>query len=206
MVDAGSMEYQNLYQDGLPPQAPGPAGRRGGGRGRRIAASAAAAVVLLGTGAAMGVALTGGASAATSGAPAATAKPAGPCRKLAATRTADGHPAAARRARALCRGGALLRLAAHGLYGEVTFRAKGGGTRTLAFERGTVQSVTGSAVTVRAVNGTTWTWHVVADTVVREAGQKVALSKLTDGATVLVAGPVRAGADDARLIRIRAAG
>jgi hypothetical protein len=201
------MEYQNLYQDGLPqPPTPGPGGRPGAGRGRRIAASAAAAALQLGTGAAMGVALTGGASAATSGPPAATAKPAGPCRKLAATLTADGRPAGARRARALCRGGALLRLAARGLYGEVTFRAKGGGTRTLAFERGTVQSVTGSAVTVRAVNGTTWTWHVVADTVVREGGQKVSVSKLTDGAAVLVAGRVQAGADDARLIRIRAGG
>jgi hypothetical protein len=205
------MEYENLYQDGLSPQAPPSApAAKSGGRGRRIAASVAASVVLLGTGAAMGVALTGGASAATGSSaaaktPAAKVRAAGPCRKLAATLKADGHPAAARRVEALCRSG-LLRIAARGLYGDVTVKAKGGGTRTVAFERGTVQSVSGSAVTVRAVNGTTWTWHIAADTVVREAGAKVAASKLADGAQVLVVGQVTAGADDARLIRIRAAG
>lgn len=200
------MEYQNLYQDGMPVPPPPTPARKPGGRGRRIAASGAAAAVLLGGGAAIGIAMTGGASAATSGSgspqyQAATAQ----CRSLAAVARRNGHPGAAWRIAALCPSRLLRLAAAGGIYGSITFKAKDG-TKTLAFERGTVASVVGSAVTVRAVNGTTWTWDVSASTVIRESGHKVAQSALADGEQVLVAGPVVSGANDARLIRIRAVG
>jgi hypothetical protein len=206
------MEYENLYQDGMPVPPPPEPPRKSGGRVRRIAASGAAAAVLLGGGAAIGIAMTGGASADTSGSgttqglTAAAQKPAAECRGLAALAKRNGHPVAARRIAALCGRRPLLRVvAAGGIYGTVTYKAKDG-TRTLAFERGSVASVVGSVITVRAANGTTWTWDIISSTVIREKGQKVAQSSLADGDQVLVAGQVVSGANDARLIRIRAVG
>jgi hypothetical protein len=202
------MEYQNLYQDGMPVPPPPTPPRKTSGRFRRVAASGAAAAVLLGGGAAIGIAMTGGASAATSGSGSGQQKTAAAdCRSFAALARRNGHPVAANHIAELCYRSRLLRLvAAGGIYGSITFKAKDGGTKTLAFERGTVASVAGSAVTVRAVNGTTWTWDVLASTVIRESGHKVAPSALADGEQVLVAGPVVSGANDARLIRIRAVG
>ena len=75
--------------------------------------------------------------------------------------------------------------------------------RTLAFERGIVQSASGSDIVVRAADGTTWTWDLVSSTVVRESGQKTTTSALTTGEPVWVGGPVVSGAKDARLIVIR---
>lgn len=92
-----------------------------------------------------------------------------------------------------------------GIHGQVTFKAKTG-FRTIAFERGSVRSVSGSALTVQAADGTTWTWHLVKDSVIRESGSKVAISKLTAGEQVLVAGPVVSGQNDVKLVRIRPAG
>lgn len=99
---------------------------------------------------------------------------------------------------------ALARLRAlGGVEGQVTFRNKTG-FHTLAFERGTVQSVTGSDVVIKSPDGTTWTWLIVKDTVVRQNGAKTTTSALSKGETVLAAGPVATGAKDARLIVIRA--
>jgi hypothetical protein len=91
-----------------------------------------------------------------------------------------------------------------GVDGEITFHYQGG-YRTLAFERGTVQSVSGSDVVVKATDGTTWTWMIVGDTVVRKGGAKIATSALTAGESVFAGGPVVNGDKDARLIVIRAA-
>jgi hypothetical protein len=92
-----------------------------------------------------------------------------------------------------------------GMYGQYTFQAKTG-SRTLAFERGTVTSVTSSDVVVRAANGTTWTWQLTGSSVVREHGTKQSPSTLAQGQAVLAAGPVTSGARDARVIVIRSAG
>jgi hypothetical protein len=88
-----------------------------------------------------------------------------------------------------------------GVDGEITFHAKTG-YRTLAFERGTIQSVSGSDVVIKASNGTTWTWTVVSDTAVRQGGKKTANSALATGEKVFAGGPVVDGAKDARLIVI----
>jgi hypothetical protein len=149
--------------------------------------------------------MTGGAAAATGDSAAQQHTAAARCDRLAAGVLGTGHPAAARRIKALCRN-PLLRLAAiGGLHGSVTFKAKNG-TRTLAFERGTVTSVTGSVLTVRAADGTTWAWAIVPATAVRQGGRQVARSTLADGDQILVAGPIVSGARDARLIRIRSGG
>ena len=112
-----------------------------------------------------------------------------------------GSTAPARRARwALGR----LRLLG-GVDGQFTFHDKTG-FRTLAFERGTIQSVSSSDVVIKAADGTTWTWVIVSDTVVRKGGSKTTTSALSAGESVFAGGPVVSGAKDARLIVIRATG
>jgi hypothetical protein len=199
----GAMEYQNLDQVGMSPQAQA---AKPAGRTRRIAVSSAAAAVLLGAGAAAGVALTGGAAAATAGAAATHHRSGdGQCHRRAAGLGRSGHPAGGPRVPAIC-SHPLLRIAAGGgIHGEVTFAGKTG-SRTLAFERGTVQSVNGSVMTVKAADNTSWAWHIVAGTIIRESGHQAAKGSLAVGDHVLVAGQVATGTKDARLIRIRATG
>jgi hypothetical protein len=91
-----------------------------------------------------------------------------------------------------------------GVEGTATFRNKKG-FHTLSFERGSVQSVTGSDVVIKSPDGTTWTWKIVSDTVVRKNGAKTTASALTAGETVFAGGPVASGARNARLIIIRPA-
>jgi hypothetical protein len=98
---------------------------------------------------------------------------------------------------------ALARLRAlGGVDGEFTFH-NSTGFHTIAFERGTIQSVSGSEVVVRAPDGTTWTWLIVSDTVVRQNGGKTTTGALAQGQNVFAGGPVISGAKDARLIVIR---
>ena len=92
-----------------------------------------------------------------------------------------------------------------GVDGTATFHNKTG-FHTLSFERGTIQSVSGSDVVIKAADGTTWTWHIVSDTVVRKNGAKATTSALSAGETVFAGGPVVSGTRDARLIVIRPAG
>jgi hypothetical protein len=128
------------------------------------------------------------------------------CATGAADLRAAGHPRLARRAAAVCRGRlGRLRLLIRGEHGQVTYRAKDGTSKTLAFERGKVTGVTGTAVTVQAADGTTWTWHLVSDSVVRQDSRKVSGSSLAVGQQVFAGGPVVNGTDDARLIVIRPA-
>ncbi len=98
--------------------------------------------------------------------------------------------------------GRLRRLG--GVDGQFTFHNKTG-FHTLAFERGTIQSVSGSDVVIKAADGTTWTWQIVTDTVVRKNGAKTTTSALSAGETVFAGGPVVSGAKDIRLIVVRAA-
>ena len=92
-----------------------------------------------------------------------------------------------------------------GVDGTATFHNKTG-FHTLSFERGTIASVSGSDVVIKAADGTTWTWHVVSDTVVRKNGAKTTTSALSAGETVFAGGPVVSGARDARLIIVRPSG
>jgi hypothetical protein len=115
------MENQNLSPAGLDAV---PAAPRRSGRTRRVATTIAASAVLLGSGAVIGIALTGGASASTgrsasggtsalagsSAAGTASSIAAVRCAKIAAKLRASGHPAAATRLHALC-AEPLLRLA-----------------------------------------------------------------------------------------------
>ncbi len=92
-----------------------------------------------------------------------------------------------------------------GVHGEFTFHNKTG-FHTLAFERGTITSVSGTGLVVRAPDGTVWTWLIVSNTVVRQDGSKTTTGALADGETVFTGGPVVNGAKDSRLIIIRSGG
>ena len=215
------MDTQNIDMGNLDP---GGRQRRGrwSGRTRRIVTTSAVSAVLLASGAAIGIALTGGAAAAVSPASsmtpaAATAATTSPgttspgttspgtktsrCATLVSEALNSNHDRLARALHAFCTR-PLMRLAlVGGEHGTVTFGGKAG-PRTVAFERGTVKSDSGSTITVTAADGTTWTWDITSSTVIRQAGSKVAASAITTGERVFVGGTVVNGANDARLIRI----
>ena len=101
---------------------------------------------------------------------------------------------------------ALARLRAlGGIHGEFTFHNQTG-FRTLAFERGTIQSASNTDVVIQAPDGTIWTWAIVSNTVVIQNGSKTTTGALSTGETVFAGGPVVSGARDARLIVIRPSG
>jgi hypothetical protein len=90
-----------------------------------------------------------------------------------------------------------------GIDGQLTLQTPRG-VRTLAYERGVVQSVDpGISFTVKAANGTMWTWHLGSDSVVRDAAGLLSARSLSPGQTVWVGGPVTAGSRDARLVFLR---
>ena len=92
----------------------------------------------------------------------------------------------------------------HGVDGQFTFRTATGTLKTVAYERGVIQSVSsGSSIVVKAADGTIWTWDLVSSTVVRDSSGKIGESSLAAGEPVWVGGPVISGARDARLIFIR---
>lgn len=116
---------------------------------------------------------------------------------------ANGHRAAARaRLHACLRGYRVLRLLVlGGIHGQVTFKTKQG-VKTVAFERGVIQTDSGMSMVVKASDGTTWTWDLISKTVLVRARQRVQASALAVGERVFVVGPVVSGANDARLIVI----
>jgi hypothetical protein len=133
----------------------------------------------------------------------ASATPTASCLNRAAKLRAAGHPLSARVALRRC-GHRLRRIRVlGGIHGQFTFETKTG-TRTIAYERGVIRSVSGTDVVVQAKDGTTWTWVLGGSTVIRESGKRVPASALSDGGNVLAAGPVVSGTYDARLIVIRA--
>ena len=149
--------------------------------------------------------MTGGASAAAGSAATARHDPAARRCALLAAKLGRDHRLAARRVTEFCHS-PLLRLAAvGGAHGEVTFESKDG-IKTIAFERGTIESASASAITVRAADGTSWTWTLATGTVVRAAGHRVAAGVLARGDKVFIGGRVVSGANDATLIRIRRSG
>jgi hypothetical protein len=180
-------------------------------RTRQLAIGAAAVAVLAGGGTAAALASGSTPAHAASQADdltnvlnaAGQAGPAGRCAHLAARLRADGRPLAAQRIAAICTRLRIARLLLHTIHGQFTVQTKHG-VRTIAVEQGVVQSVGGGVITVKASDGTTWTWDLVANTVVMQHGSKVGDGALADGQRVFAAGPVVGGANDARLIIIRA--
>jgi hypothetical protein len=173
----------------------------GGGRRRRWAAVLAVTAVVVGGGAFA-------AAEAASGSPAATTARAATATQATATQ-ATATQAASTQAAVLNsvlsgpgRLGRLRRLG--GMYGQFTVETKQG-ARTLAFERGTIESVAGGHVVVRARNGMTETWTLTSASVVRADGQRATDSALKPGELVFTGGPVSGSTRDARLIVVRKA-
>ncbi len=159
-----------------------------------------------------GATLAGGAGASASGAAAGAGAKAPVCaraRHVSRVARRSGMPGLARRigvGAARCR---LVRrrvfafFLLRGVDGQFTIQTKQG-TKTLAYERGVIQSVSaGKSITVKASDGTTWTWDLVSTTVIRDRQGKLSQSSLTSGTPVWVGGPVVQGAKDARLIVVR---
>jgi hypothetical protein len=196
------MDDNSMYSDDRPtrPAKTAPASQASQTRRTRLIAGTAAASVLA-AGAAFGAVTVFG-----SGSPAsASASPSGQAAVLNSALSSAAAPAttAGTAARHRFRH-PLLRLRRLGIDGQFTFETKAG-PKTLAFERGTVQSVSGSDVVIKAKDGTTWTWVLVADSVVRQDGKKTTASALSAGEHVFAGGPVVKGTHDARLIIIRPA-
>jgi hypothetical protein len=177
---------------------------RPGGRGRLIAGGVAAAVLV--GGAAFGaVTMLSSTPAAAAGGPTGQAAVLNDALTTAATpaTTASGGTAAGTATQTRHVRDALARLRRlGGIDGQFTYETKTG-PKTLAFERGTIKSVSGPDVVVRAKDGTTWSWTLVGDSVVRQDGSKSTSSALSAGQLVFVGGPVVRGTHDARLIVIR---
>jgi hypothetical protein len=180
-----------------PAGAPDPPKRSRTRRWYRWGAGAALAGFLAGGGITLAAVSGGGgpSSAASAASGAAGAQAAQLNTELSAAGNSASPPARVRWAL-----GRLRHLGA--VEGTVTFRNKTG-FHTVSFERGTVQSVNGSDVVIKSPDGTTWTWHIVSDTVVRKNGSKTTTSALSPGEAVFAGGPVANGARDARLIVIR---
>ena len=89
-----------------------------------------------------------------------------------------------------------------GIHGQFTFETSGG-PRTLAYERGVIQLISGRDVVVQAKDGTSWTWVLESNTVIHQSRQRVTTSALSVGEQVFAGGPVVSGDYDARLIVIR---
>jgi hypothetical protein len=200
-------------------QPPGPGLPSRGGRGRgKVAALIVTCAVVAGGAFAVTEAVSGAGPGPGAAHPAAAAAVGGPTGQAAvlngaladaasaspaATAPTANGPAGRAALRRLHRALIRLRLLG-GMYGQYTFETKNG-PRTLAFERGTVVSVAGNNVTVRATDGTTWTWVLTSTSVLRENGARTSAKSLAAGQLVLAAGPVSGTTRDARLIVIRAA-
>jgi hypothetical protein len=161
---------------------------------------------------AAGATLTGGVDAAAGGAQARLATNGSACARARRAARAAHRTGLRRLARRIGIGAAHCRRARRrifaffllrGVDGQFTVQTRNG-TKTLAFERGVIQSVSaGKSITVRASDGTTWTWDLVSTTVVRDRQGKVSQSELTAGTQVWTGGAVVQGTKDARLVVVR---
>jgi hypothetical protein len=190
----------NMYRPdadgGYPADAPNPGSARPPKRRLRWGAGIILAGFLVGGGITLAVVSAGGTATAS---PASGTQGAQGAQLNTALADAAGSPSvsAARVRWAL---GRLRRLG--GVEGTATFHNKKG-FHTLSFERGSIQSVSGGDVVIKSPDGTTWTWKIVSDTVVRKNGAKTTTGALSAGETVFAGGPVVSGTRDARLIIIR---
>jgi hypothetical protein len=89
----------------------------------------------------------------------------------------------------------------HTLHGDVTVQTKNG-PRTIAVQRGTVESVSSDSIRVKSSDGFVLTWHLGKNTKVRQNKQAAELSALKANEEIGVAGGQQGNVDNARLIVI----
>jgi hypothetical protein len=195
----------NFGYEPTAPHRPVKTGRRSTSRGRLVAGGVAAAVLVGGAAFGAVTMLSDSPAAAGTGGPTGQAAVLNDALTTATTSgtTSGGTTASSSATQVKHVRWALGRLRGlGGMDGQFTFETKNG-PKTLAFERGTIQSVSGQDVVVKAKDGTTWNWTLVSDSVVRQDGTKASSSALSAGELVFVGGPVVSGSHDARLIVIR---
>ena len=91
---------------------------------------------------------------------------------------------------------ALLKRALHG---EVTVGGKKG-TRVIDFQRGSVQSVSSTGITLKSTDGFTATYVVNAETKVRKDGAAAKIGDIKNGETVRVVALKSGSTDTARVV------
>jgi hypothetical protein len=74
------------------------------------------------------------------------------------------------------------------LYGETVTKDDDGTIETHVWQNGQVTSASGSSVTVRSANGTSWTWTLTGDTKLHKDGKALAAADLAEGDNVRVWG------------------
>ncbi|HEX6469117.1 MAG TPA: DUF5666 domain-containing protein, partial [Streptosporangiaceae bacterium] len=74
------------------------------------------------------------------------------------------------------------------LYGETVAKADDGSIKAFDWQNGQVTGVSGSSVTVRSSDGTTWTWTLTGDTLVRKNKKDGSASDIAAGDKVAIAG------------------
>jgi hypothetical protein len=77
---------------------------------------------------------------------------------------------------------------AEGLYGETVVKDDDGAIKTFVWQSGQVTAASGSSVTVRSENGTTWTWTLNGDTAVRKNDKDAKPSDIATGDKVRISG------------------
>jgi hypothetical protein len=87
------------------------------------------------------------------------------------------------------------------MQGQVTVASKNG-PKTIVVERGIVQSISGSAVVIKAADGMTWTWRIGSETRVYRDDHKVSADALAAGQRVAVLGLAAGSTDQARRVLI----
>lgn len=87
-----------------------------------------------------------------------------------------------------------------GVHGEATVHRKNG-YRLADWQRGEITGVSGTTLTVRSADGTSWTWTTNPRTRVRKDGAKSALTALTSGTHVFVLGERSGTTRTAGLVR-----
>jgi hypothetical protein len=68
------------------------------------------------------------------------------------------------------------------------------------WQRGQITAVSGSTVTVKSTDGTTWTWTTASNTKITRDGKKIAESALATGNKVEILGKQSGSANDATRI------
>jgi len=130
------------------------------------------------------------------------AHPTALCASRAAKLKAAGFPGLAQAVQRRCEHPLRRIRVLGGIHGQFTFETASG-PRTLAYERGVIQLISGNDVVVQAKDGTSWTWVLESNTVIRHDRQRVTPSALSVGEQVFAGGSVVSGDYDARLIVIR---
>ena len=93
------------------------------------------------------------------------------------------------------------RLVRAGIHGQITVKNRTSGQYvTREWQRGQVSAVSGTMVTVKSADGTTWTWTTAGTTRVTRDGKTITESTLQSGDKVLVVGKQAGTANDATRI------